>query len=159
MLLPFFQWMQESPASMYILSTTWFSPIVQVMHLTALAIFAGSILIVDLRLIGVGVTATPLAQVARDARPWFFWGLIALFITGMPSVASTAMKQYFSPFFWWKMELLMLGLVFTYTIRQKFVNNDASGELSPIWPKVAGMFSIAVWTGVAIGARLIGLLS
>jgi len=157
MLLPFFQWMQESPASMHILNNTWFAPIVQVMHLVALAIFTGSILIVDLRLIGVGVTGTSLAKVARDARPWFFWGLIALFITGMPSVASTAMKQYFSPFFWWKMELLMLGLVFTYTIRQKFVDNyDGS---SSIWPKVAGMFSIAVWTGVAIGARLIGLLS
>lgn len=157
MLLPFFQWMQESPASMHILNNTWFSPIVQVMHLVALAIFTGSILIVDLLLIGVGVTGTSLAKVARDARPWFFWGLIALFITGMPSVASTAMKQYFSPFFWWKMELLMLGLVFTYTIRQKFVDNYVGS--SSIWPKVAGMFSIAVWTGVAIGARLIGLLS
>ena len=110
MLLPFFEWMQAHPASLYILDNTWFSPIVQVMHLVALSVFAGSVLIVDLRLLGVGVTGTPLAKVMRDAQPWFIWAFVALVITGTPSMASTAMKQYFSPFFWWKMELLLLGL-------------------------------------------------
>lgn len=158
MLLPFFEWMQEHPASLYILDNTWFSPIVQVMHLLALSIFAGSVLIVDLRLLGVGVTGTPLAKVARDAQPWFIWAFVALVITGTPSMASTAMKQYFSPFFWWKMELLLLGMIFTFTVRRQLAQADEA-RMNPIWPKVAGLFSIALWTGVSVGARLIGLLS
>ena len=157
-LQPFFLWMQEHPFSAYVLDTTWFSPITQVMHLVALSVFAGAVLIVDLRLLGIGVTKTPLDKLAKDAMPWMIWGFVALLITGLPSVTSTAMKQYFSPFFWWKMELLLLGLVFTFTIRRKLTQTDEA-TLGPVWPKVAGMFSISVWTGVAIGARLIGLLS
>ena len=155
---PFFIWMQDHAFSAFILNSTWFSPIVQVLHLVSLAVFAGAVLVVDLRLIGVGLTRVPLARVASDAMPWLIWGLVALLITGWPSVMSTAMKQYYSPFFWWKMELLLLGLVFTFTIRRRLTLAD-EGRLGPVWPKVAGVFSIAVWTGVAIGARLIGLLS
>ena len=68
------------------------------------------------------------------------------------------MKQYFSPFFWWKMELLLLGLIFTFTVRRQLAQADEA-RMNPIWPKVAGLFSIAIWTGVSVGARLIGLLS
>ncbi len=155
---PFFIWMQDHAFSAFILNSTWFSPIVQVLHLVSLAVFAGAVLVVDLRLIGVGLTRVPLAKVASDAMPWLIWGLVALLITGWPSVMSTAMKQYYSPFFWWKMELLLLGLIFTFTIRRRLTLAE-EGQLGPVWPKVAGVFSIAVWTGVAIGARLIGLLS
>ena len=155
---PFFFWMQQHAVSGYILSQTWFAPIVQVMHLVALSVFAGAILVVDLRLIGVSLRSVPLSKVASDAMPWMVWGFVALLITGWPSVMSTALKQYYSPFFWWKMELLVLGLIFTFTIRRKMTQTDEA-KLGPVWPRVAGVFSISIWTGVAIGARLIGLLS
>ena len=157
-LQPFFVWMQESSFSQFMLDTTWSQPIVQVMHLVALSIFAGSVLIVDLRLLGVGVVKTPLAKVADEATPWMVWALVALLITGTPSLMSLAMKQYFSPFFWWKMQLLVIGLIFTFTIRRRLTQTDEA-KLGPVWPKVAGMFSISLWCGVAIGARLIGLFS
>ena len=157
-LQPFFLWMQEHGFSAYILNQTWFSPIVQVLHLVALAVFMGAVLVVDLRLLGVGLTRTPLAKVSEDARPWMVWGLVALLVTGWPSVMSTAMKQYYSPFFWWKMELLVLGLIFAFTVRRRLAGMDEA-KLGPVWPKAAGMFSISVWIGVAVGARLIGLLS
>jgi len=157
-LQPFFLWMQEHPFSAYILNETWFSPIVQVAHLVALAVFAGAVLVVDLRLLGVGLTRTPLARVSEDAMPWMTWSFVALFVTGLPSLMSTAMKQYYSPFFWWKMELLVLGVVFAFTVRRRLARMDES-KLGPVWPKAAGMFSISVWAGVVVGARLIGLLS
>ena len=157
-LLPFFLWMQEHPLSQFMLDYTWAQPIVQVMHLVALSIFAGSIVIVDLRLLGMGVVKTPLAKVAEEAMPWMVWALVALLITGTPSLMSLAMKQYFSPFFWWKMELLVIGLIFTFTIRRRITKTEES-RLGPVWPKVVGMFSISLWCGVAIGARLIGLFS
>jgi len=157
-LLPFFQWMQAHPISVYFLDNTWATPIVQLIHLVALAVFAGAILVVDMRLLGLGLTKTPLESVARDAQPWLVWGFVVLLITGLPQMSSTALKQYYSPFFWWKMEALLLGLIYTFTLRRKLVQTDEA-RLGPFWPKVAGLFSISVWTGVAIGARLIGLLS
>ena len=156
-LLPFFQWMASIPLSTYFLDHTWPAPIVQVIHLVAVAVFIGALVVVDMRLLGRGFTARPLAEVARDAQPWLIGAFILLFITGLPSLTSTALKQYYSPFFWWKMEALLLGVIFTFTIRRKVTQSDEA-LLGPFWPKVVGILSIGIWTSVTIGARLIGLM-
>ena len=82
--------------------------------------------------------------------------LIALVITGTPTMASTSIKQYYSPFWWWKMEMLVLGLIFLFTVRRQVIQKEDS-ELGPFWPKVVGLVSIGLFLGVTIGARLIGL--
>ena len=155
--LPFFQWMGSIPLSTYVLDHTWPAPIVQVIHLVGVAVFLGALMVVDMRLIGRGLTARPLADVARDAQPWLIGAFILLFVTGLPSLTSTALKQYYSPFFWWKMEALLLGVIFTFTVRRKTIQTDEA-RLGPVWPKVVGVLSLAIWTSVTIGARLIGLM-
>jgi len=157
-LLPFFQWMESLPISHAIQSAAWYSPIIQVIHLVALATFAGAVVVVDLRLMGLGLNRRPLAQVARDAHPWLVGGLVVLLITGIPQVLSLAMKQYYSPFFWWKMEGLAVATIFTFTLRRKVTLTDER-RLGPLWGKVVGLVSMTLWTGVTVGARLIGLLS
>jgi hypothetical protein len=156
-LLPFFQWMGSIPLSTYFLENTWPAPIAQVIHLVAVAVFIGALVVVDMRLLGRGLTARPLADVARDAQPWLIGAFLLLFITGLPSLTSTALKQYYSPFFWWKMEALLLGVVFTFTVRRKIILTDEA-RLGPVWPKVVGVLSLGIWTSVTIGARLIGLM-
>ena len=158
MLLPFFQWMQELPFSTFFLTATWSSPIVQCIHLVALVVFAGSILVVDVRLLGRGLTGTPLAVLAKGAEKWLIWSFVVLIASGVPQMMSTALKQYYSPFFFWKMQVMALGLLFTFTIRRK-VAHSADGTFGPWVPKAIGLVSIAIWTSVTIWARLIGLLS
>ena len=157
-LLPFFQWMGTLPMSQYFLSTTWSTPIVQVIHLVAIAAFVGAVLIVDMRLLGVGLTETPLPKLARAAEPWLIGAFIVLLITGLPQLTSTALKQYYSPFFWWKMEAMLLALILTVTVRRKMTRMDDATH-GPFWPKVVGITSMGLWAAVIIGARLIGLLS
>ena len=156
MVLEFFEWMEGSALSLTFQSAVWYSPIIQVMHLVAVAFFSGSLLVVDLRLLGVGLTAQPLRQVAEDAQPWLVGGLVALAITGTPTMASTSIKQYYSPFWWWKMEMLVLGVIFIFTVRRKVIAAD-EGSLGPVWPKVVALTSMGLFLGVTIGARLIGL--
>ena len=156
MVLEFFEWMEGSALALMFQSAVWYSPIIQVMHLVAVAVFAGALLVVDLRLLGTGLTQTPLRQVAADAQPWLIGSLIALAITGTPSMASTSIKQYYSPFWWWKMETLVVGLIFLFTIRRTVLRTDEA-QLGSFWPKVVGLVSIALFLGVTIGARLIGL--
>jgi hypothetical protein len=91
--------MAELSFSQWVLGETWAQPIAQVMHLVALAVFAGAVLVVDFRLLGVGFVNTSLPKVADEAMPWMIGAFVALFITGMPSLMSLALKQYYSPFF------------------------------------------------------------
>jgi hypothetical protein len=83
---------------------------------------------------------------------------LVLLITGIPQMTTYAMKQYYSPFFWFKMEVMLVALVFTFTIRQRITQADEA-RVGPVWGKVVGLVSIALWTAVAVPARLIGLLS
>jgi len=158
MLQGFFEWMQGLGFSQFILQETWASPIVQCVHLVSLVVFSGAILVVDVRLLGRGLTSTPLPKLAREAEKWMIGGFLALLVSGIPQVMSTALKEYYSPFFWWKMQLIGVGLVYTFTVRRRVALAE-EGSLGNVWPKLIGVVSMAIWTGVAVWARLIGLLS
>ena len=157
MMLPFFEWMGGTRLSAFFLESIWPTPIVQNIHLVAIAVFAGSVLVVDLRMLGRGLRETPLADLARAVEPWLIGSFVVLVLTGIPQMASTALKQYYSPFFWWKMQAVLIGVIWTIAVRRRIAMRPEA-ELGPVWPKVVALVSIALWTSVTIGARLIGLM-
>ena len=154
----FFQTLEQLPPSVFIRGSAWLGAMINVAHLLCLVLLAGSVLIVDLRLLGRGMTRQPVAQVARDARPWFILALIGMALTGIPQVLSTAMKQYYSPFFWQKMEFLLVAVIYTLTVRHQVAMADES-RVGRFWSALVALISMGLWTGAAINARLIGLLS
>jgi len=153
-LMPFFEWMEEVGVFG---SSPYLGPGVNLVHLLAMVVFAGALLIVDLRLLGVGLTDQPIAQMARDAQPWLIGGFVVLVLTGVPAMMSTAVRQYVNWVFWAKMGLLTFGVLFTFTIRRGVINRG-DGHIGPIWSKIVGLSSIIVWGGVAALARLIMLI-
>jgi cytochrome bd-type quinol oxidase subunit 2 len=155
-LQPFFQWLNELPVSKGINESNWIYAVVQAFHLVALAVFAGAVLVIDLRLMGRGFIQQPLARVARDARPWVIGGFLGLVVTGIPQLMSGANKEYFSGLFWFKMEVLLVAIIFHLTAVRK-VTQAEEGRVGPFWAKVVGLVSIVLWLGVAVLARLIGL--
>jgi hypothetical protein len=157
-LLPFFEWLEGLPTSIAIRESLWFGAIDQSFHLVFLMFLAGSILVVDLRLLGTGMRERPIKTVAQDAWPWFLIGFTGMLITGIPQVMSTPTKQYYSPFFWSKMQLLAVALIFTFTLRH-WVTRAEDGRFGWVLPKLVGLVSIGLWTAIATYGRLIGLLS
>ena len=159
MLEPFFQWMNDLAVSKAIGESIWIFPLVQAIHLVFLALFAGSLLIVDLRLLGLGMREQSVAKIARDARPWMIVGLIGLVVTGMPQLMQNAMREYFSEYFWIKMYVLPVAVIYTFTIRQRVAMADEA-RVAPAMSKLAGLASILLWIGgVTIPSRLIGLFT
>jgi hypothetical protein len=155
MLQPFFEWLEQLPFSQAIGGSIWIFPTIQAIHLVFLALLAGAILIVDLRLLGFGMKTQPVSQVARDARPWFIAGFIGMVLTGIPQLMQNASREYFSEFFWYKMYLIAFGLILMVTIRRKMTQTEESSAGG----KVVALISIAIWGGVVINARLIGLFT
>ena len=155
MLEGFFTEMGQWPISQAIGASIWIYPLVQAIHLVFLAFFAGGIIIVDLRLLGYGMRSKPISQVARDARPWLIIGFLGMVATGVPQLMQNASREYFSEFFWYKMYLIAFGLIFLVTVRRKMTQGAEATPAS----KVVGLISMAIWTGVTINARLIGLFT
>jgi hypothetical protein len=153
-LLPLFEWMQSLAVyggSIYL------GPALNIVHLMAMVVFLGAMLIVDLRLLGAGLKRQPTAAVARDAQPWLLGGLAVLVLTGIPATMATATLHYENSIFWLKMYLLALGLVFTFTVRRQVAFAE-EGRVPPAAKKVVGLVSIGTWLGVAALARLIMMI-
>jgi hypothetical protein len=154
----FLKALNDFPVSTFIRESIWIYPIDQVIHLLCLTVLAGALLIVDLRLLGLGVTDRPLRQVAEDAARWQKIGLVGLVVTGIPQLMSNAVKELYSDYFWYKMITLVVALIFTFTIRQK-MTLGAGDEDPGFAGKIVAVVSILLWGFVAVNGRLIGLLS
>jgi hypothetical protein len=159
MLESWFQWLGALPVSQAISASAWIYPFVQAIHLLFLALFAGALLVVDLRLLGFGMRAQALSKVARDARPWLIVGFLGLVVTGIPQLMQNAMREYYSEYFWLKMRVMPAALVFTFVIRHKITMADEA-RIGPLWGKAVAITSMLLWFGgVTIPARLIGLFT
>jgi Family of unknown function (DUF6644) len=152
----FFEWMQNMPVSAVIQSSAWMQAALNIFHILSLMVFAGAALIVDLRLLGLGIREQPIPQVARDARPWLMAGLWGLFLSGLPQLGALAVRNYYNWFFWFKMSVLLVAIIFTFAVRNRLVLADSVRAGSPLL-KVVALASIVLWATVTVSGRLIGL--
>jgi len=149
------RWIQNSSLLVGMRSSPWLFPIVATIHLFGLAIIGGSVLIVDLRLLGLGLCRQPVSQVARDAEPWLLRGLLVSLPTGVLLFMCFATKYYYLTFFWVKMASLALVLLFTFSVRRNVTMSDEK-RMGPVRNKAVALVSLSLWTTVAVGGRLIG---
>src|SRR5215212_6692837 len=99
MLLPFFQWCEAMWLGNAIRSSLWLFPVIEAVHLLGLCVLGGSVLIVDLRMLGVGLRHHTIAQLAREARPWLTASLVVMLDTGSALFLSESVKCYYSQSF------------------------------------------------------------
>jgi len=154
-LLPFFQWCYQTPIGEGIRESTWLFPVIEAFHLIGLGLTAGAVLIVDLRLLGVGLRRQPVAQLAAATQPWLLGSLALMFSSGIPLFLSEATKCYYSPPFWVKMTSLFLVLLFTFTVLRRVTQMDLTSD-RPQLGRVTALISLVLWFGVAWGGRWIG---
>jgi len=136
-------------------NSQWLFPVIESIHLLALIVIAGAVLVVDMRLFGLGLRRQPVAELAQDVQPWFVGSLIVMLATGFLLFLSEAIKCYYSTAFTVKMTSLLLAIVFTFTVRRYVVLADES-RVGALWSKLVAVVSIALWSGVGIGGRWIG---
>ena len=154
-LLGFFQWCEQSGIGNAIRRSSWLFPLIEAIHLLGLGVIGGAVLVVDLRLLGLGLRRQSTAQLTRDAQPWLVGSLILMIITGGLLFLSEAIKCYYHAAFWFKMSSLFLAIVFTFTVQRKVIMADET-RVNPLWGKVVALVSVALWSGVGIGGRWIG---
>jgi hypothetical protein len=155
-LLEFCEWIQFSPLLVAMRALPWLFPVIASMHLIGLAVIGGSVLVGDLRLLGLGLSRHPVAVVARDAEQWLIAGLLITLPTGILQFMCFATKYYYLKFFWVKMASLVLVLIFTFSVRRTIVAkaDEASGHRGR--NRLAALVSLVLWTTIAVGGRWIG---
>ncbi len=154
-LLELFQWFEYSSLLVAMRSSPWLFPVIATIHLLGLAVFGGAVLIVDLRLLGFGLSRQPPAQLARDAEPLLLGSLLIMLLTGLLLFMCFATKYYYLTAFWVKLASLFLAVVFTFTLRRRVVTSGET-KMRALWSKPAALVSVSLWTSVVLTGRLIG---
>ena len=152
-LFNFFDQLEQSFIGEAIRNSIWMFPVIEAFHLIGLAILGGSILVGDLRLLGLLLSTKPINYVIGQTTLILKLGLIILVSTGIPLFLSEAIKCYYSRAFWIKMSALLIGLVFLFFIRNP-IGLSAVKDNTKL--KLIGFMSISIWAIVAGSGRWIG---
>jgi len=155
MVYEFFMWCERTAIHDVIANSLWAFAVIESVHLLALAAIGGAVLVVDMRLLGLGLKRQPINEVARNAYPWLVGSLMVMLATGIPLFLSEPTKCYSSTAFWVKMTSLALAIVFTFTIRRIVTRADES-RMRPAIYKLTALVSLALWFTVGAAGRWIG---
>ena len=136
-------------------SSPWLFPVIATIHLLGLAVLGGAVLIVDLRLLGLGLSRQLPAQLARDAEPLLLGSLLVMLLTGLLLFMCFATKYYYLTAFWVKLASLFLAVVFTFTIRPRVITGGET-RMRAIVSRPTALVSVSLWTSVVLTGRLIG---
>jgi hypothetical protein len=154
-LLAFFTWCENSWLGEAIRGSNWLFPVIESVHLLGLAVIGGAVLVMNLRLLGLGIGSQPVAQLWRDTKPWLLGSLTVMLASGLLLFTSEATKLYYHEAFWVKMISLLLSILFTFTVVRRVALSEP-GRVGPAWSKAVALISILFWSGVGVGGRWIG---
>jgi len=155
-ILAFCKWCNESPFGHTIRDSVWLFPFVEIFHLLALAMLGATVIILNMRLLGVRFTGDPVPMLARDLRPWMAGSIVVMLISGFLLFSTEAVKMYGNWAFQLKMTFLVLAILFTFTVHWRVTSRD-SAPVVLRW--LTAIVSLLLWLGVGLGGRAIGYVT
>ena len=144
------EWMRGSLKAM---------PLVEATHVLAIATVFGTILLVDLRLLGIAGTNRPYSVVAREMLGKTWAAFILAVFTGALMVAPNAITYFGNTAFRLKLLALLLAgvnmVVFQLLTARSMPAWDRSAT-TPAAARTAAIISICLWTAIIFLGRWIG---
>ena len=156
----FWAWLQALPISEHIGFTWWF-PLLESIHVLAIGLVVGTILMVDLRLLGLAATRYPASRITRELVPWTWIGFVVAFTTGFGMFMAGATRYVENPAFQIKFMLLplaALNMVWFQFRTMRTISAWDDTNVLPTTAKLAGATSLLLWIGVLLAGRWTGHL-
>lgn len=125
-------------------------------HVLTLMVFAGSILFVDLRLLGLALPNTPISRVSRSLLPLTVGGFAVLALTGALVYFAKPFEYYHNFAFRAKVVFLLLAAINIFVFHGRVQAHQAQWDAAPVPPapvRRAAIFSIVIWILVIAAGR------
>jgi hypothetical protein len=155
-LLSFCRWSNGSFFGHGIRDSAWLFPFVEVFHLLALALLGGTLVLLNMSLLGFRFGSASTRELARELRPWMFGSIGVMLLSGYLLFSTEAVKMYGNWAFQLKMLFLLLALLYTLTIYRK-VTDAPQAPVALRW--LTALVSLGLWLGVGLGGRAIGYVT
>jgi hypothetical protein len=142
---------EASALGQAIRESTWLFPAIEATHLLALAILGGSVLIIALAVLGIGLKVPP-AELYKSAHRYMNAAVLTLLTTGILLGISEPVKLYGRQAFWVKMTSLAIALLVTYFAFNPLVRRGDNDGVT----RTVTVATMAAWLMVAMAGRWIG---
>ncbi|MDH3205843.1 MAG: hypothetical protein OEO79_04485 [Gemmatimonadota bacterium] len=150
-----FEWMDALPSSIALRESLYAFPVLLTIHVVSLVMFAGLVVMMDLRLVGLAYRSTRFSQIQARLFPWQMVGMVFTTLTGLLLFYMQPMRYFGKVYYWLKLALIMLAglnaIVFHLTTYRSVDQWDTTGP--PFKAKVAGVLSIAMWACIVAFGR------
>ena len=132
------------PATNPLNSNEWSFPLAECFHIAAFAFSVGTIALVDLRLLGLGMLKRKASQLVKDTMLWTLGGLIVVITSGLIIFSSDPLRYFYNNAFRFKIIMLVAAIIYNYTIHRSVALSDSGG----LGAKLAGVVSVAMWVSI-----------
>jgi hypothetical protein len=154
----FCDWLSRTSVSVAFQSANWFVPLVQTVHIIAIAILLTSVYVVSFRLIGLTRGTQALATLTAKLTPWIWTALCVLLVSGTLLTITEPARELLNWAFRVKM-LLVLALVGMLRVVQlRMRQNPQYWTESPVRRHAAraiGVVSVIVGASIVTAGRWI----
>ena len=154
----FCNWLSQTPISNVIQTVSWIIPMTQSAHIIAITIVVGSVLMMDMKLLGVVGGGTTVGEMNRRFLPWVWTCLVLLLLTGTILTIAEPGRELINNAFRLKMLLIIAAIAVTLTfqeiVRRGAVHWDGQGG-SAWWGRLLALASMGIWIGIMICGRWI----
>ena len=158
-LAPLIVSLEGSGVATAIRNSLYLFPLIESVHVLGLTLVFGTILIVDLRLLGLASTRRPFSVVASDGLKWTWIAFAIAATTGALMFVTNASTYYNNVYFRAKMTLLVLSglnvLLFDISARRSIYSWDEKPR-APRAGRIAATVSLVLWISVIFLGRWVG---
>ena len=151
-------WLAATEGSIALHESLYLYTLIEATHVMGIMLFAGTIAMADLRLLGRAFTHTPVSEMTARILPWTVGGFILMAITGLLLFYAIPVRTFHSVWFRLKMALLVAAAINIWVFHRR-VQRDRKewdrGELPPLRVRVSAALSLCLWAGVIAAGRMI----
>jgi hypothetical protein len=151
------EWLKATQLSVLIRQSKWGFALIEMVHLLALALLGGALLITGLRIFGVIFKGQGLAGSVRDLGGVIGFSFLAMVISGALLFTEGPLRYYGNGAFQTKLLLIGAAVISAAGI-YRFAGKYTTLTVAPMRLKVAAAFSLSLWLGAAVAGRVIGVL-
>lgn len=130
-----------------------FGAAAQLIHIAGFLLILTPILLVNLRLLGLGLTSRSARQLAKETNQYIAYGFVLLLISGLFILIPSASLYYPNTAFWLKFGLLLGALLIQFTLYSKATASDTPHRVLSVSTAILSLF---LWFAVAFAGRAIG---
>jgi hypothetical protein len=153
-------WLSQTSVSAFLREQLGLLAALQALHIMAVAMVGSSVLMIDLRLLGLAERSQTVAEVAHRFVPWLWGGLVVLTLSAIPLIIAEPQRDLINWTFQLKMAMIALGVAITisfvlslhHTNRTLVERRDNGNALT----HTLAIFTLLLFVAIAVAGRWIG---